>query len=217
VHRPTRYTSFGTLVVTAFLLVAGCSSGGGKQSAPTTAHASTKTTVGLATGEPGSGTGPTGAAYAVVNLGKCPSMDPPYSPSRYPARSAAFNAGVVGLGKNLVPLDSSSVRVCRYGSNHDGPYEGGSVLSGSVASQFEDEVNHLVAKPLDKTTDVSGCVGGPSYYVTFAHDNTRVSLWGAACAYLTNGVLDAEQTTNWLNDLRRYTGLALAGPSGAVG
>jgi len=131
-------------------------------------------------------------------------MYPPDSP-RYSSDSAAFNRPVrPGAGKKLVPFDALSVRVCRYGSLN-ARYEGGSVLSPAVTSQFEGELNRFVAVPVDSAP--FGCgVGGPAYYLTFANGLNKVNLWSGSVCSLTNGVLVAAQLTmSWFNELRGYT------------
>ena len=102
-------SAFGACVVSAALLVAGCSSEGAKQSAPTTASTTTTTSLVRGTGiADGAGpVGPPGNSHVVAELGPCPKHDPKLD-------LVKANAGVLGLHKRLVPVPATSVRVCAY-------------------------------------------------------------------------------------------------------
>jgi len=179
-------------LVAVALLGAGCSSGGGKQSAaPTTTRPAgpvrPPTTVAAPPARP-------------LTLGACPKIFP--GETRVP-----FNEGVPGLAKELVPLRATVVRVCRY---QELPTGTSSVTSGTPAmpvAQLEAETNGLERYPLG--SDIGGgCVAFPrDWFVTFANSTQRSSVaYTAGCvAPAGNRVLEAHPTDKWLADLENFT------------
>jgi hypothetical protein len=182
------------------LLVAGCSSGGAKQSAPTT------TTLGMPTGVPGGGT-----SVPADNLDPCPKT---YDPANLEGASLSrMDVGVQRLDKELVPITSSRVRVCRYGTSRQ--LIGEEALTAPIAARFRTASNRLAGS-------VPGNVGptGPLAVdvVTFANNTQRVSLSVNLSGFgVTNGYLYARPTPTWFNELLRHTSTTQPGPAVRTG
>lgn len=187
------------MCVTALAVLAGgCSSGGGKQSAPSTS-ASTLTT--MLTPTTATSTTTVSPSHAVANLGRCP--------SKYPAESLkSLNAGVQGLGRTLVPIRAMNVRVCRY----EAGASSSAVLKAPYATQLEAETNGL-----HRVDGGYNCPPNrpPFFFVTFTNDTQQVDVWEAGgCGFVTNGVLIASPTSKWRNELRDYTVHLVGGAPG---
>jgi hypothetical protein len=144
------------------------------------------------------------AASVVANLGPCPTSPPL-------ATLKTLNAGVQGLGRTLVPIDTARVRICRYGLNSlratvRGKLEGGGALSGPVAAHIKDETNALHRADqaaLSESPTGMSCPG--PFYVTFANRLQNVSVTATGCDAVTNGVFLVFGSETWLSDLYRYT------------
>jgi hypothetical protein len=195
--------------VLGLLLVAGCSSGGGKQSTPATLGGGSGISV---------ATGPSASpvAHVVANPSECPSKSPT---SGYGAFSdapvAALNAAVEGLGRELVPFAAASVWLCSYDTSNQ-LFMGSAMLRGAAAVQFERLTNRLpviLGHP---------AYNGPcrvedfgSYILTFDAAARRVSIADTACGFWTNGARFAGGTKKWFNELQGYA--SRTGPGPAVG
>lgn len=218
-----RRWSYPVTMLALALVVAGCSSGGGKQSAPTTVSRRTTATRGGVTGHRGGGHGFAPLPPLLAILGPCPNTYPSVPLTK-------LNAGAAGLGRKLVPISASKVRICRWGAC-DIYTNGGEAartvpdtlvasvtLSSSGASMFEDLTNRQPRR----TTGPMGCTGpdggiGYEYLLlTFANGSSHVNVeeTDGPCVgpQLSNGTLLALPSAAWLNDLRRRTT-----PLGATG
>ena len=185
---------FGACVASALLLVTGCSSGGGKQSTPTSRK-------GAATA-PSFSTSAGKACFVTSanhdfrpcprpKFGKCPLVRPQFS---------ELNPGVQGLSAKVVPIGAWSVRVCSY-AGAAGTSVLNEVLDLDVAVRFEVLTNRLPALPL-RRSGVSCEVGAPSALLTFASDSKQVDVV-ESCGQVTNGVFAASATAKWRNELKR--------------
>jgi hypothetical protein len=229
---------FGAFVMGVVLLVAGCSSSGGKQSTPTTAGRPT-TSVGVPVSE-GRGTGPLDVA---ANLAPCPKTYPS-------ATLISPNANLAGRGTRIVPIEALNVRICKYATTASSaqrhlPAEliGSALLKPPAAAAFADETNRLPIVPRRNfgCGSVSGAepIGpGPTFVLAFAghsqqftliEDFARSGTSRPSACVVDNGVISARPTTKWSNELQRYTnpypigfGLRmgpgmLTGPTGPTG
>jgi hypothetical protein len=190
---------FGACVVGAALVVAGCTSGGGKSSTPATVGRS-PTPSGGVTGAPGGGTGP---KVAAENLGPCPSH---YAN----AALKELNYGTKGIGETLVPISASEARICEYERS---PGFGGigsldlsasRLLKSQTAAAFGAETSRLPQLParFRCTTPTPA----PLFFVTFASETESVGVWEeGGCGYKTNGLVTVRPTRRWLNELQRLT------------
>ncbi len=167
---------FGVSVAAVVLLVAGCSSSGGKHATPTTTTVS--------------------PSRIVVKLGPCPSLPSAASLTR-------LNAGVQGLAKRLVPIAAVKVRACEYDPTLT--LRGTFTLSQQLAAQFETETNRLPAGAL--LADCS--FDAPDNFLISASDSQQVVV-NDVCAGFSNGVFTAIPTTEWSNELQRYTTFSTA-------
>jgi hypothetical protein len=164
------------LVVAMSLVGVGCTSGSGKHSTPTTTRIRTRP----------------------ERLGPCPNPDPNIDLSK-------VNAGVTRLDKKLVPITASRVRVCLYGAQGKLEREGALVLPN--AARFEQEANQFPASPPTTVPQGGGLPGSDCpqdwyHVVTFASDSQQVDL-REVCGRVGNGVLQAQSTMTWFNDLQR--------------
>ena len=177
---PTR-RAFCAAVATVAVLVAGCSSAG-KQAAPMTTNPTrpnTTTTV--------------SPWHVVGDLRKCSSKAPTEPVTN-------LNAGMQGLDKKLVPITAVTVRVCRY-PQAIAP----SFYDSQAAGQFETLTNRLAIQSAAGAPGIVGCADGPLYVLTFASDKEQVDIEARGCGKATNGVLDANPNTHWLNLLQTPT------------
>jgi hypothetical protein len=185
--------AFGAWVVGAALLVAGCSSGGGKWSTPTTVSPAGVTTVTrnhalLGRIVPD--------RHVVANFAGCPAAS--LAAEQLSVSGLKGNAGIKGLGTRLVPIKVSNVRICAYyfpiGQTRD------VVLNGAAVARFTADTNRI-------RTPQNGdsCPGGLTYFITFANNTQRVSLAAYCDEHLTNGAFAADATLLWVNELRHYT------------
>jgi hypothetical protein len=199
----------GAFVVSVALLVAGCSSSGGKQSTPTTASRPSMTTNGLhgATGFvlP---TGPSAlppTAHSVAKLGRCP-LNFPSAPAEKLTPSV-----VNRLSQRLVPMTAVKVLICEYVDDSALPAARRrrqhlvrtGLLTGSDATRFEDETNRLRSAG---TPSGGGCVRRPrADALTFASSSEQVTV-DYVCPDATNGWRYGDvRGTPWLDELLRYT------------
>lgn len=166
------------------LLAASCSSGGGKQSVPTT---------------------PRPGINATVSLGPCPNPDPRND-------LAKTNKGVAGLDKTMVPITAVRVRMCRYGGGLHGTDLVGerTMVRPSNAARFAAEANAFPAAPTTTLAPGSrGFIGGGDcpqgwyHVVTFASASQRVEI-REGCGWVTNGVLEGSGA-HWFSELANYT------------
>jgi hypothetical protein len=112
--------------------------------------------------------------------------------------------------------------MCRYGGDLKLVGERTMVRS-SNAARFEREANRLPASPTTTLPPGPGLVGGDCpqdwfHVVTFASNSQRVDVY-ESCGAVTNGVLEAQSTAQWFNELQRYTSpntLDPTMPTGAV-
>jgi hypothetical protein len=182
--------------VTALALcVAGCSSGGGKQSAPTSVGRPTLTTVGF------SGDVRRGhlvLPHLVATFGPCPKV---YAD----ASLARLNRSIKGLDKMLVPFSATALRICKYGPGDAIVIDlsGSAVLGPPVAATLEAETNRLLAVARDYFPTCPPDV--LAYFMTFASGSQRVVVRDEGCGVVTNGVRSAQADTKWLDELQRYT------------
>ena len=127
---------------------------------------------------------------------------------KYPDDSAvALNAavGVASLRRQLIPLGALEARICQYDTTGT-RLERARVLSPSQTASFATVVNRL-------ETYVPPAMQGayrpttipPMFLFTFADGSRKVTLDDGTCRVLSNGVLSADPTATWLNELKRYT------------
>jgi hypothetical protein len=166
--------------VSAALLVAGCSSSGGKQSTPTAGHGTTttllaapRTTFVGAISPPG----PEGPTNVATSLGPCP--------QNYPNTPLTMlNSGVAGLDKKLVPIVATEVEVCSYGRPLQYPLTpppltlyGSGRLAAQAAATFENETNRLQRYPRGTTIWRGSCIKYPGpLLVMFANGSQHVDV-----------------------------------------
>jgi hypothetical protein len=186
-HHTVRLLRARQLVVCLAALVVclgACSSGGGKQATPAT-NTSTPTTAATTT--------TVSPSQIVANLTKCPSNAPTESVTN-------LNAGVHGLDEKLVPIIALTVRVCRY------PKAVAPLFYDSqAAGQFENATNRFATRPAAGTHGHVACTAAPLYVLTFASNTEQVNIEVLGCRYATNGVLDANPSAQWLNELQTPT------------
>jgi hypothetical protein len=189
---------FGVCVVSTALLVAGCSSSGGKQSAPTTTSASTPTTQ---TSTPAHGLPPAfrplpPVLHVVAKLGPCPK-----TPGiRLPDASFAQSARV-----KLAPIAVLAARVCIYADTPTRLVRSGRVSKPATAQLIADRMNRLHALAEGTTVNCAPPAGLEAYLVTFATNALQVDVIADGCGYATNGELGSLGAVQWLNELQRYT------------
>lgn len=110
---------------------------------------------------------------------------------------AAFNAGVAGLAKTLVPIAALNIRLCDYGS-------GGELASYAVfrpvpTSDVEIQANGFPTYVLPRGG--LRCPKRNPSMLTFASDSQRVTVetFGCGVVVATNGAVTVRPTANWLN------------------
>ncbi len=185
------------IVMAATVLAVGCHSGGGNRSGPTSTKAGPSTT-----GSP---------SHVVAGLDGCPQHMPT-------GPLAKLNAGVPGLDKTLVPIAALNVRICSYdgvfvetGSGIvDVPKRlvGQALLEPSAARRLEVQANRLPQqKGIPGCTPTTPGTRSHFYFLTFANDSQRVDvLERQGCIPgPDNGQFTAIRTTQWDDELRRYT------------
>jgi META domain len=177
-------------VLSTALLVAGCSSGGGKQSTPTTAGVRTTTAPGR-------------ASLTVADPSPCSTSTP--------VSTSTLKSEV--LRSKMVPFTAAKVQICRYPI---GVSVVGKLLTAAPAvKQLEDATNRLPRLPAARGHRPASkpCrISGSWYFLTFVSDSQRVDVRTDPCAaLLTNGVLSARSTPTWLDELERYTPVAIIG------
>lgn len=189
----TRLYAVELLALVVF--VAGCSSGGARQSSPTTrAVRATTTIVPVTAGSV--------ASHVVANLSRCPATEPDDS-------VGSLNAGVPGLADKLVPITATRVRICLYESATTSNHEplpvrlvASGLLDAAAASMFEDDTNRLPSSDNRNGRPTSP----PFVFVSFASDTQVVNVTEACgCGLKTNGVRFVSPTTKWLLELSGYT------------
>jgi hypothetical protein len=179
-----RHRELLCLVVALALLVAGCSSGGGKQSVPTTTAQ-----VGI---PPSTATGT--KSHVVANLGRCP-KGPNVS-------LAAMNTHVAGLNNRLVPIRVLNARACQY--SFGGRLIASPTLGQSVAMGLQRQTNQLSSTPV-RLAPVNCGANAPSYIVTFVSSTQRVSIASYHCGRVVNGAIVAQPSRSWLIWLQELT------------
>jgi hypothetical protein len=156
---------------------------------PTPAAPSPSTTV-VSFGTPSPGSPPSALATGFRgDVSSCP--------ARYPERIS--NVDVTGLGTQLVPIDATKVRICRYrlpaNAATGAHLEGAGMRSGVGARRLRDEVNALrsLSGPHDGDR-LPSCVPAEStwFLLTFAADDKTVVISQPGCPYLTNNALSSE-------------------------
>ena len=179
-------------------------------------------------GYTGGGTGP---ADAAANLGPCPKTYPN-------ASSTGTTPNVVGLAIKLVPIEVSNVRVCKYATtpssakNHlPAQLIGSALLGPPAAAGFTDETNRLPIIPRPDFGCGSGSgpepIGpGPTFVLAFAghsqqftliEDFARSGTSRPSACVVDNWVISARPTTQWSNELQRYTNAYPIGPELRMG
>jgi|tagenome__1003787_1003787.scaffolds.fasta_scaffold20987326_2 hypothetical protein len=114
-------------------------------------------------------------------------------PARYPA--VISNTGGTGLGSELIPIDATKVRICRYRATDGTPtaatvrLDGTAVQTGSAAEQLRAAFNRL--PPIageGNGAQLPSCVPpAPVWYLlTFAADSQVVVVAQKGCPYVTN-------------------------------
>lgn len=166
-------------VAAVALLVAGCSSGGGKHSA----SPATTTSV-----TPVTNTGPP--------LGKCRAQSGD-------ELSKALNVGVPGLAIRLVPITALTVRVCDYPTDRVRGQRFAMLTRRSTVAHIEDETNRLPTLP-QRSRGMSCGANARAAFVTFATGTQQVDVIDF-CGAVTNGIIVAKPATTLFNELLRYT------------
>lgn len=162
----------------------------GRQAIPTSATKATTTTVGVGAEGPN----------PPLTLGPCPKTDPRIDLMK-------SNAGVMGLGRVLIPIAATTVRTCRYGGDERLDAVGTRVLPN--AALFESEVNRFPVPPPTTVPLGHGLIGADCpqdwyHLLTFANESQRVDVY-ESCGWLSNGVLDAGPSTGaWYTDLAQH-------------
>ncbi|MGO9876576.1 MAG: hypothetical protein ACLPVY_22600 [Acidimicrobiia bacterium] len=110
---------------------------------------------------------------------------------------AAFNAGVAGLTKMLVPIAALNVRLCNY--NNFGELASYAVFRPVPTSEVEVQANGFPTYVLPRGG--LGCAKSNPSMLTFASDSQRVTVETFGCGFMvaTNGALTVRPTANWLN------------------
>jgi hypothetical protein len=182
-------------------VLAGCSSGGGMRSTPTTREKTTSapafsTPVGtgcFVKAKSGSAT-QAPAPCSALKLGTCP---------RKPTLSvAALNADVRGLYASLVPIRAVRMRACQY--SYGGRLIASQVFGRTVTVPFENETNRLASVP-QRLAPVKCGPNAPSYVVTLANQTQQVRIASYHCGDVVNGAIVAVPTREWLIEMQRYT------------
>jgi len=111
---------------------------------------------------------------------------------------AAFNTGVAGLAKELVPIAALNVRLCNYDSVWD-------LASNAVFQPVPTSAVEVQANGFPSYAPPRGALGCPKRnpsMLTFASDSQRVTVETFGCGVVvvaTNGALTVRPTANWLN------------------
>ena len=128
-----------------------------------------------------------------------------------------LNVGVDGLDKELVPITALAVRVCRYGRDNTfstlpAHLVASALLDGQAATTFEKATNQLPGNPAEPDCGFPG--SSNPFVVTFASKTQRVTVSNyARCdvsdpkpgAPVTNGMLHAQASARWLDELTLHT------------
>jgi hypothetical protein len=184
--RATR-RALGAFLAVAILLATGCSGSGGDRSSATTT-----TTSSLSSGPYNTEPAPVVADFAPCRTRLDPSV-------------RDQNEGIHGLGRRLVPIDATRLRVCRY----DGQSErltGTGLLGSPPARQVAIETNALAPTLRYTGPGRDTCLAsGPVYTLTFTDDETQVNVIVVGCLAALNGDRLGRPTTRWFNELQHYT------------
>jgi len=165
------------------VLVAGCSSGGGKQVSATTTIATTSSTAATPT--------TVSRSPVVRNLAQCPVG--PDSPQLLEFR----NAGVAGLAERLVPIAAVNVRLCNYGPQ--GRLASSALGQSIAAARLATQANGFQKFTLPPGG--FGCRQVDATLLIFASDSQQVSIetYGCGVNVATNGFLTVRPSKTWLN------------------
>jgi heat shock protein HslJ len=113
----------------------------------------------------------------------------------------------------MVPFVALTVQVCRYPIGVD--VIGKVLTSPSVVARIENETNRFPILPTVKgpSHPVPACRSrsGSDYFVTFVNGSQRVDVTADGCGTASNGVRSVRPTATWLNELQRYTPIAIVG------
>jgi hypothetical protein len=173
------------LVVSLAILVVGCSSGGGKQSTPTTARP--------------------------LGLGPCPQTEPPIFGPGFNAGVKGLDKKLVPItavkvricryGGGAFKLEAERTLV----SSDAARFE-------AEVNQFAASIPTTLPPPPPNSPSGSqglvgneGCMQGWNHVVTFASDSQKVDIYADGCGAVGNGVLDAQSAAHWFNELQHYT------------
>jgi META domain len=183
-----RVTRVFSICCALVLLVASCSSGGEKHSAPTSQSPTTESS----------------AASLVV-------ADPAPCSTSTPVSKRTLKTGA--LHSKMVPFTAVKVQVCRYPVGVQ--VVGKLLTTASSVRQLENATNRLPIPPTARGHHPGGksCrMRGSWYFLTFVSESQRVDVSTDSCSdRVGNGVLSARSTPAWLNELQRYTPVAIIG------
>jgi hypothetical protein len=150
---------------------------------------------------------------------------------------ATVNAAVPGLGKKLVPIDATSVRICEFAGIYTSDASGvrlsagrllaTGLLASRAAAAFQDTTNQL-PRSLARAVGCPGpspTGGGPPveyFLLLFANDRQRVEVefdtTTCSADRVSNGDFVGNATTKWFNDLQHTTAvdprIGATGPQG---
>jgi hypothetical protein len=179
-----RSTGWLCLVVGLAGFVAGCSSSSSGEPPTTTAasHSQPPATV---------------RAVTRVTIGACPTLAPNGFPTNY-------NVHVAGLGRALVPIAATSVRVCQY-SQGDNSLEVSALVTGATAQRLRSQAGALARWPTSTSAGV--CAVGQVWFIRFGSATANVDVLTSQavpsdCSEAYNGTLFVRATSAWFTALR---------------
>jgi hypothetical protein len=181
----------GVPLFTAAVVVFGvaCSSGGGANdlgTAPVSTSAATTSSTSVAVHRP---------------LAACPRSLP----------SSADNPGVPGLDAELVPIEATAARVCRYAplnARHANALVRSGVVKGAPAVRhLERQTNALHHIPNAERIPCPLNPTAPGWALEFGNGTSGVEVVVSAsdCGFATNGVVTAGPSDAWLGALATIT------------
>jgi len=182
--------AFGTLVVAVALFVAGCSSGGGKQSTPTTVRP--------------------------LSLGSCPKTEPNTDLTKVNTGVKGLDRVLVPITAVQVRMSRYSLVPGAGLIGERTLVSSDAARFEAETNRFPASLpTTLPAPPPYSPSGSQGLVGDEGcmqewrHLVTFASDSQQVEIYEDGCGAVSNGVLGAQSTAQWFSELQHDTAAAL--------
>jgi hypothetical protein len=116
------------------------------------------------------------------------------------------------LRSKMVPFTAVKVQVCRYPVGVQ--VVGKLLMVASRVAQLENATNRLPILPTARGNHPEPCrpASGSWYFLTFVNESQRADVSTDPCGDgVSNGVLSARSIPAWLDELQRYTPVAIIG------